>query len=82
MSLGLSTPSLAVIGFLMGLLGTTWIQGRYGTDRRLVRLSKGLLAGILVGIPFPIAGTVAGGAVLAASGLDRLSTSSGPDEED
>jgi hypothetical protein len=45
-------------------------------------LFKGLLSGIAVGIPFPIAGTAVGGAVLALSGLNRLTGRSANKLED
>lgn len=73
LSLGLSTPALAVLGFALGAAGTGLLQGRYGGDGRTKVTLKGLLGGLAVGIPLPIAGTAVGGAILALSGLDRLS---------
>jgi hypothetical protein len=31
-----------------------------------------MLGGVVVGLPFPICGTLVGGAVLASSGLDQI----------
>jgi len=76
LSLGLSTPALAALGFVLGALGTGLLQTQYGDDGRLMTIFKGILAGVAVGIPMPIAGTAAGGAVIALSGLDRLTSRS------
>lgn len=74
--LGLATPLLVVIGFLGGTLGTYFFQSRYADDCGLSVWIKSLLAGIVVGIPFPLAGTFVGGWILFISGLasvrDRL----------
>lgn len=70
-SLGLSTPTLTALGFLLGALGTGWLQRRYGGDGTGISSVKGLLGGIAVGLPLPIAGTVLGGAILTLSGLNR-----------
>jgi len=72
LSLGLSTSALALLGFVLGTVGTGVIQARYGQDGGLMSAFKGMLGGVAVGIPLPIAGTAAGGAVLALSGLDKL----------
>lgn len=72
LTLGLSTPILGLLGFTLGALGTGFIQHRYGGDSTGTTIVKGLLAGVAVGIPLPIAGTAVGGGVLALSGLNRL----------
>lgn len=72
LTLGLSTLALASIGFALGGVGTGLIQRVYHGDGMAKALLKGLLAGITVGIPLPVAGTALGGGVLALSGLDRL----------
>lgn len=72
LSLGLSTLVLSVLGFALGAAGTGLLQGRYGGDGRTKVTLKGLLGGLAVGIPLPIAGTAVGGAILALSGLDRF----------
>lgn len=83
LSLGLSSPALVLSGFVLGTLGTSLLQSRYGADGRWKSLSKGLLGGIAVGIPLPIVGTAVGGAILALSGLDRRTLLGGdtPEEE-
>jgi len=84
LSLGLSTPALAVLGFVLGAAGTGLLQARYGRDSRPKITLKGLLGGLAVGVPLPIAGTAVGGAILALSGLDRFTGGAGrldPPEE-
>lgn len=71
-TLGLSTVSSIGGGFLLGGLGTAWIQRSYGGDGVGASLGKGVLAGLTVGLPLPIAGTAVGGGILALSGLNRL----------
>ena len=71
-SLGLLIPLTSPVGFLAGAIGTYWLQTRHGKDSKLAAGLKGLFAGILVGIPFPLAGTMVGGAILASSGLAGL----------
>lgn len=72
LSLGLSTPALSLLGFAVGAVGTGLIQARYGGDARSTSSLKGLLGGIAVGLPLPVAGTALGGLILTLSGLDRL----------
>jgi hypothetical protein len=71
-SFGLLIPFTSLVGFLAGSIGTYHLQTRYGRNTKPVAWLKGLLAGILVGIPFPLAGTLAGGWILASSGLAGL----------
>ena len=77
LSLYLATPILVVAGFVGGALGTHYFQTRYGGDRGTAAWIKALLAGVVVGLPFPLAGTFVGGWILFNSGLhtvrDRLS---------
>lgn len=70
-SLGVGTVALASIGFVLGLISVAFVQHRYGHDPMVTSGLKGLLAGIAVGIPLPIAGTAIGGLVLSLSGLDQ-----------
>ncbi len=76
LSLYLATPLLAVVGFVGGALGTHFFQTRYAGDRGATAWIKSLLAGIVVGLPFPLAGSFVGGWILFNSGLasvrDRL----------
>lgn len=71
LSLGLSTPFIALLGFVLGSLITARIQRTYGTDPIGKSWLKGLGAGVAVGVPWPVAGTAVGGLVLTLSGLDR-----------
>jgi hypothetical protein len=71
-SFGLLIPFTSMVGFLAGTIGTYHLQTRHGLDSKPIAALKGLLAGILVAIPFPLAGTMVGGAILASSGLAGL----------
>jgi len=66
---GLAMPLSVTLGFLFGTMGTAACQRFIAKERWRKALGKGLLAGVVVGVPFPIGGTVLGGAVLASSGL-------------
>jgi hypothetical protein len=72
LSLYLATPVLVVAGFIGGLAGTHFFQTRYAGDRGAKAWIKSLLAGIVVGLPFPLAGTFVGGWILFNSGLAAL----------
>ena len=75
-TLGLAIPFTSVVGFLAGSIGTYKLQRKYGLDTKPVALLKSLVAGVLVGIPFPLAGTLAGAWIVTTSGIlglkDRL----------
>jgi hypothetical protein len=71
-SFGVLIPFTSLVGFLAGSIGTYHLQTRYGLDSKPAACLKGLVAGILVAIPFPLAGTLAGGWILASSGLAGL----------
>jgi hypothetical protein len=75
-TLGLAAPVTAVLGFVAGSVGTYRMQRRYAGDDGPRALFKAILAGVAVGVPFPLAGTLVGGWILANSGLvglkDRL----------
>lgn len=75
-TLGLSTPSSVVAGFVVGGLGTGWLQHTYANESLGTSIAKGVLGGLTVGIPLPVAGTAVGGAVLALSGLRQFWSSS------
>lgn len=68
-TLGLATPATAIIGFLAGSIGAYHLQRRYALNAPAAALLKSLMAGFLVGVPFPLAGTLVGGWILATSGL-------------
>jgi hypothetical protein len=71
-TVGLAAPATAFFGFLAGSLGAYQLQRRFGLDSRPAALAKSLLAGLFVGVPFPMAGTIVGAWVLATSGLASL----------
>jgi hypothetical protein len=69
LTVGLATPVLMTVGFLLGGLGTLFLQRGIARDRWSAATLKALLAGLVVGAPWPVLGTVVGGWVLLASGL-------------
>src|SRR6476620_1944810 len=71
-SFGLLIPFTSLVGFLAGTIGAYHLQTRHGLDSKPIAALKGLLAGVLVAIPFPLAGTMVGGAILASSRLAGL----------
>jgi hypothetical protein len=73
-TLGLATPLTAIVGFLAGSLGAYHLQRHYGRDSNPAAIFKSLLAGVFVGLPFPLAGTIVGAWVLAKSGLAGCKT--------
>ena len=58
-----------LIGFAAGGLGTGLVQHFVAGDGVTKSLAKALGAGLLVGLPTPVAGTALGSAILALSGL-------------
>ena len=68
---GLGTPVIALIGFFVGGTGAFFVERRFGGSSALKACLKALLAGIAVGIPWPLAGTLTGGTVLLLSGLGK-----------
>ncbi len=66
---GLATPIVMAIGFLLGGGGTLILQKWIAGDRLWKALLKALVAGIVVGVPWPLAGTLVGGWVLLAAGI-------------
>jgi hypothetical protein len=68
-TLGLAAPVTSIVGFLAGSMGAYHLQRRYALNTPAAALFKSLLAGLLVGVPFPLAGTLAAAWVLANSGL-------------
>lgn len=69
---GITLPASVLAGFVIGSIGTTLIQRQLSGDSRTKAALKGLAAGVVVGMPFPIAGTAVGGGILVLSGLDHL----------
>jgi hypothetical protein len=71
-TLALATPVASLVGFLAGAAGVYQMQRRYALDDKPWATLKALFAGIIVGLPFPLAGSVVGGWILASSGLAHL----------
>lgn len=71
LSLGIATPVVVLLGFLFGGAGTFFFQRRFGKDNSSVAAFKAFVAGLIVGVPLPLAGTIIGGGVLLFSGLSK-----------
>ena len=69
---GVAAVATGITGLIVGGTGTGLIQKHFAKDSPRAAFWKGVAAGIIVGAPFPIAGTAVGGTVLALSGLDRI----------
>ena len=69
LSAWLATPVVMMLGFVLGGVGTFLAQRNAANDASWIAALKALLAGIVVGIPWPIGGTLVGGWVLLTSGL-------------
>jgi hypothetical protein len=65
----LATPVAMIAGFVLGGAGVYLIQRRATGDTRGRAALKALLAAIVVGLPWPLGGTLVGGWVLLSSGL-------------
>ena len=70
-TLGLSIPVMSLLAFATTLLGVFSIQMRLAKDNLGIALAKGILGGLVAGIPTPIAGTFIGALILALSGLSK-----------
>ena len=71
MTAGLATPLSCVLAFITGGVGVFLIQKLLNKDSTGQAFLRGLVAGVLAGIPISIAGTVYGGWVLAMSGMRK-----------
>ncbi len=69
LSAWLATPAVMVVGFVFASVGTFLVQRRKAHDATWLAAVKALLAGIVVGLPWPVGGTLVGGWVLLTSGL-------------
>ena len=69
LSAWLATPVVIAIGFILGGGGAFLAQRRKANDAPWRAAFKALLAGVVVGVPWPIGGTLLGGWVLLTSGL-------------
>ena len=65
----MATPIVIVIGFVLGGIGTYVIESWGSNESRWNAVPKAVLAGIVVGLPWPVGGTLIGAGVLAYSGL-------------
>jgi len=70
-TIGLATPLVSILAFLTGSTGVFLIQKLLNRDSFGQAFLRGLVAGVIAGIPFSIAGTVYGGWVLAMAGMRR-----------
>ena len=68
---GLAVPLSCGLAFLTGGVGVFLIQKLINKDSFGQAFVRGLMAGVLAGIPISIAGTVYGGWVLAMSGMRK-----------
>lgn len=68
---GLATPVVIVLGFFLGGMGTLFLQRRIAGDSLVKALLKALVAGIVVGVPWPLTGSILGGWILLAAGLSK-----------
>ena len=65
----LAMPVMCVLGFLMTFALVLAVQLKWSKDRLPGALGKSFLGAFLVGLPFPITGTILGAAILALAGL-------------
>jgi hypothetical protein len=72
LSAGLATPIVVVLGFVLGSIGTFLLQRRFADDPPWKALLKAVPAGVAVGLPWPIGGTLIGGWILISSGLRNV----------
>lgn len=75
---GMATLPTMAVGFALGGLSTGLIQHFVAGDSVAKSAAKALAAGLLVGMPTPVAGTALGGAILALSGLSKPSVNDKP----
>ena len=59
------------VGFL-GFASTTLVQRNLAHEGWGTAIAKGLVMGILAGVPYPVVGTVIGAPLLVWAGADRL----------
>lgn len=57
---------------LLGMISTTFVQHFIEKEGWGSAIAKGIVMGILAGVPYPIAGTVIGAPLLAWAGVHRL----------
>ena len=65
----LALPAMCVLGFLASFFLVLAIQMKWTKDTLPTAFGKAFLGAFMVGLPFPITGTILGAAILALSGL-------------
>ncbi len=68
---GLATPVVVAVGFVLGAVGTLVVQIMVAKDSLWKALLKALVAGIVVGVPWPLTGSLIGGWILLAAGMKK-----------
>ena len=69
LSAGTATLVVMIVGFVLGSAGTYVIQWRFAGDAAWKAFLKAVFSGVVVGLPWPVGGTLFGGWVLLFSGL-------------
>ena len=64
-----ATPVMMAVGFVLGGAGAYLIQRKGAKDGPWSAALKALVGGIVVGLPWPVGGTLIGGWALLSSGL-------------
>ena len=65
----LAVPLMCVLSFLLSFVVLYSIQTKWAKDSMRTALGKSFMGAFLVGLPFPITGTLLGAAILTLSGL-------------
>jgi hypothetical protein len=65
----LALPEMCVLAFMVSFALVLTIQIKWSKDKLPAALGKSFLGAFLVGLPFPITGTILGAAILVLSGL-------------
>jgi hypothetical protein len=65
----MAIPAMCVLGFLVSFALVLAIQLKWSKDKMPSALGKSFIGAFLVGLPFPITGTILGAAILALAGL-------------
>ena len=65
----LALPVVCLLSFIVSFALLFVIQRKWTTDKPAAALGKAFLGAFMVGLPFPITGTILGAAILALSGL-------------
>jgi len=67
----LAVPVICVLAFLVSFALVFVIQRKWTKDETPAAMGKAFIGAFLVGLPFPITGTLLGAAILALSGLPQ-----------